>query len=185
MKMKFRDFFKYYSYGIVRIFVDQIAIAIFASAVALGTAYKNMPLAIASSVFSILFFMFMVAELTFRQGVEDKEKTEIGRFERNNLTGLYMGLFANVPNFVLALAFLVLKYIPSAQNIAGVVNVIVRLICGEYMGLLAIKVGGAQLGTYPISLFVIMIPGILAAFLGYYLGVSGKIIIKPTKKDLE
>ncbi len=184
--MEFKEFWKKYSYGIVRIFVDQIAISLFAFAVALGLANDNMPLAIASSVFSILFFMFMVAELCFRQGASDKEKIDLGRFQRNNLTGLYMGLLASVPNFVLAVGYAVFHSIEATQgSIDGFFNLAMKLISGEYLGLLAIKVGGNTLGIYPISYFVIIIPGVLAAFLGYYLGVSGKIVIKPTKKDLE
>ena len=59
--MKFKDFMKYYSYGYVRIFVDQIAIAIFAVAVAVGVSSKGTTLAVISSIFSVCFFLFAVA----------------------------------------------------------------------------------------------------------------------------
>ncbi|MBQ8005903.1 MAG: hypothetical protein IJ303_06300 [Clostridia bacterium] len=184
--MCFKDFWKKYSYSIVRIFVDQLAISIFAFAVALGLANSSMSLVIASSVFAILFFMFMVAELCFRQGADDKEKSDLGRFKKNNFTGLYMGILAAVPNFVLAVAYAVFHNIEATKgSVDGFVALTLKLITGEYLGLMNIQLFGSGLGTYPLTYFVIIIPGVFAAFLGYYLGISGKIVIKPTKKDLE
>ena len=195
MKMNFRNFWMYYSYSIVRIFVDQIVIAIFALAVALGTAAsvgslgaeKSNVLTIVTSVFSILFFLFMVGELCFKQGAADKEKTDVGRFERDDLTGLYMGLLANIPNFILTLGYTVFYFIDATRgSVSGFFGLAVKLICGEYLGLFSIKIGGDTLSTaYPYIYFLAILPCVFAAWLGYYLGISGKIIIKPTKKDLE
>lgn len=176
---------KYYSYGYVRIFVDQLAIAVFACSVALGVAAVSEALTIASSVFSVFFLLFMVAGLTFKQGVADKEKTDLGRFKRNDLTGLYMGLIASVPNILLAIAYAVLCLFPALQNYAGVVCLIMKLIHGEYLGLLTIKVGGTMLSSFPICYFIMVIPTMLAAFLGYFFAVRGIIVPKPQKKDLE
>lgn len=190
----FKEFWNRYSYGVVRIFVDQIAIAVFALAVALGTsaATKTMGeesarlLTVASSIFAILFFLFMVAELCFREGASDKERTDNGRMRRNDLTGLYMGLLANLPNFVLALGYTVFYAIEATRgSLSGVFGLISKLVMGEYLGLFSIKLGGTMMSSIPPMYFLTIIPCALAAWLGYYLGVSGKIIIKPTKKDLE
>lgn len=183
--MKFKEFWTHYSYSAVRIFVDQIAIAIFAAAVAFGTAYKNPTLMLVSSFFSVGFLLFMVAELTFRNGFEDREKIALGRFKKNNLTGLYMGLLASVPSLLLALAYAVLSCFDSMKNIAGVINVIMKLIYGEYLGILTLEAGGTKLGLMPISFFLIVVPTVLAALVGYIFGVNGIITPKPTKKDLE
>lgn len=185
MKMNFKEFVKYYSYGFVRIFVDQIAIALFAVAVATGANGMSHTLVIASSVFSVLFFLFMVAELTFRQGTADSEKIALGRFKKNNLTGLYMGLFANIPNLILALMYAICRLFEAGNGAAAFANVAMKLIYGEYLGLLTIEVGGRTLGLNPISFFVMMVPALLTAFIGYYVGVNNIIVIKPTKKDLE
>ncbi len=162
MKMNFKEFWKYYSYGIVRIFVDQLAIAIFAFAVALGVAASNMTLAIASSIFAVLFFMFMTAELCFKQGVSDKEKTDLGRFEKNNLTGLYMGLLANVPNFVLALGFALFSLIEATRgSVSGFFGLALKFVMGEYLGLFTLKINGSMIGSFPISYFIAMLPSVL------------------------
>ena len=138
-EMGFKDFVKYYSYGYVRIFVDQLVIAMFGASVAMGAGGKNQALVIGSSAFSVVFFLFLVAELTFRQGTEDSEKIALGRFKKNNFTGLYMGLIANIPNFILATAYSVLKLLGSVKP-AGIVNVITKLMNGEYLGIFTIKV---------------------------------------------
>ena len=183
--MKFKDFMKYYSYGYVRIFVDQIAIAVFAVAVAVGVSSKGTTLAVISSIFSVCFFLFAVAALTFKQGISDKEKTELGRFKKNSLTGFYMGLIASIPNFVLALLHAFLALFPSLQNYKGIVNVIMKLIYGEYLGLLTLSVGEKKLGEMILPFFIMIIPTLLAAFFGYYFAINGIIVPKPTKKDLE
>ncbi|MBQ8208341.1 MAG: hypothetical protein IJZ89_06385, partial [Clostridia bacterium] len=158
MKMNFKEFWKYYSYSIVRIFVDQIAIAIFGLAMALGTSAsvsslgdeKARMLTVITSIFAILFFLFMVAELCFRHGASDKEKTDNGRMQRNNLTGLYMGLLANVPNFILTLGYTVFYFIEATRgSVSGVFGLITKLMCGEYLGLFSIKIGDSLLSSYP------------------------------------
>lgn len=184
--MKLKEFFRYYSYSIVRILVDQIAIALFAVAIAIALAGKSMPMTVASSIFSIFFFMFMVAELSFRQGASDKEKTDLGRFKKNDLTGFYMGLIANIPNLVITLGFNLFYFIPATRgSVSGVFGLIIKLICGEYLGLFSIDIGSMKLSSFPPVYFLAIIPCIFAAWLGYYLGVNGRIVVKPTKKDLE
>ena len=194
MKMNFKGFWKYYSYGIVRIFVDQVAIAIFGLAVALGCAAsarslgegRAQMLTVVSSAFAVLFFLFMVAELCFRQGVSDREKTDIGRFEKNKLTGLYMGLLANVPNFVFALGYTVFYYIEATRgSVSGFFGLGAKLIMGEYLGVLSVKIGETMLSSIPPVYFAVMIPGVIASFLGYYIGVNSIITPKPSKKAFE
>ena len=194
--MNFKEFWKYYSYGIVRIFIDQIAIAVFGVAVALGCAAaaqslgeaKSQMFTLISGAFAALFFLFMVAELTFRQGVTDREKTELGRFKKSSLTGLYMGLLANVPNFILALGYTVFYLIEATKgSVSGFFGLACKLVMGEYLGILSIRVGesGALLSSIPYMYFVVIIPCLIAAFLGYFLGVNGIITPRLTKKDFE
>lgn len=194
MKLSFKEFWSNYSYSSARIFIDQIAIAIFGVAVALGTASAAPTigektatiLTVVSSVFAILFFLFMVAELCFRQGAEDREKNENGSRTKNNFIGLYMGLLANVPNFVLILGYTVFSYIPAtAGSASGFFGLATKLLMGEYLGLFSLKPAGAMLSSIPPMYFIAIIPCLLASFLGYYLGVNGIITIKPTKKDFE
>ncbi len=194
MLNKFKEFWKNYSYGTVRIFVDQIAIAIFGLALSLGTSAASphmgeetaKMLTVIASVFSILFFLFMVGELCFKAGAGDKERVDNGRAKKNSLVGLWMGLLANVPNFILALGYTVFSAIPATEgSVSGFFGLAAKLVCGEYLGLLSIKVGDTMISSIPFVYFLIIIPCVFAAWLGYYLGVNGKITLKPTKKDME
>lgn len=191
---KFKEFWKNYSYSTVRIFVDQIAIAIFGLALSLGTSAASSSmgegtakmLTVIASVFAILFFLFMVGEVCFKAGASDKERVDNGRIKPNYLTGFYMGLLANVPNFILALGYTVFTAIPSTEgSVSGFFGLAAKLVCGEYLGLLSIKVGDTMLSSIPWVYFIVIIPCVVAAWLGYYFGVSGKITLKPTKKDME
>ena len=96
-----------------------------------------------------------------------------------------MGLIASIPNFVLALLHAFLALVPSLQNYKGIVNVIMKLIYGEYLGLLTLSVGERKLGEMILPFFIMIIPTLLAAFFGYYFAINGIIVPKPTKKDLE
>ncbi len=194
MLNKFKDFWKNYSYGTVRIFVDQLAIAIFGLALTLGTSATSgdmgegtaKTLTIIASVFAVLFFLFMVGELCFKTGASDKEKVDNGRINKNPLIGLYMGLLANVPNFILALGYTVFSAITATEgSVSGFFGLAAKLVCGEYLGLLSIKAGNTMLSSIPWVYFIVIIPSVIAAWLGYYLGVSGKITVRPTKKDIE
>lgn len=178
--MNFKEFWGKYSYVIVRCFVDQIAIAVFALAVAISVAASSPALLLGSSVFSVLFFAFMIGSMCWKTGVSDKEKIDVGRFKGNSLTGLYIGLLANAPNFVLAVLYALFD-----GKVGAFANLTMKLIYGEYLGILSIQAGENKLGLYPISFFVILIPGILATLVGYLLGVKGIIKPKVTKKDLE
>ncbi len=194
MLKKFVDFWKNYSYSTVRIFVDQIAIAIFGLALTLGTSAAGSSmgegtaklLTVIASIFAILFFLFMVGELCFKAGVTDKERVDNGRIKKDSLTGLYMGLLANLPNFILALGYTVFSAIPATEgSVSGFFGLAAKLVCGEYLGLLSIKIGDTMLSSIPWVYFIVIIPCVFAAFIGYYLGVNGKITVKPSKKDRE
>lgn len=183
--MKFKEFIKNYSYVIVRIFVDQLAVAVFALAVAIGTAKNFMTLTIFSSIFSVLFFAFMIGHMTYQAGVVDREKIALGRFKKNIFSGLIMGALANIPNFLLAVLYAIGGMFEATKGIASFANIAAKLIYGEYLGLLSIKVDGVSLGLMPISYFVIIIPALIATTLGYIIGVNGIITPKVTKKDME
>ena len=188
-----KKFFSNYSYHCVKIFVDQIAIAVFGLALAISVAKgqsdadpnKIQPLTVAVSVCAVLFFLIMAGQIAFKCGVEDREKISLGRFPKNNYTGFLMGLAANIPNLVLAVMFAVFGLFEATGGIAAFANLAMKLIYGEYLGILSIPINGTKLGMMPLSFFLITIPSILACGIAYYLAVNGIVEIKPTKDKLE
>ncbi len=191
--MGIKKFFGNYSYHCVKIFVDQIAIAVFGLALAITTAKANssadpdkiQPMTVAVSVGAVIFFLVMAGQIAFRCGVEDREKISLGRFPKNNYTGFFMGLAANIPNLVLAVMYAVFGLFETTSGIAAFANLTMKLIYGEYLGILSIPINGTKLGMMPLSFFLITLPSVVACGIAYYLAVNGIIEFKPTKDKLE
>ena len=191
--MNIKKFFGNYSYHCVKIFVDQIAIAVFGLALAITTAKANstndpnqiQPMTVAVSVGAVIFFLVMAGQIAFRCGVEDREKISLGRFPKNNYTGFLMGIIANIPNLVLAVVYAVFRLFEATGGIAAFANLAMKLIYGEYLGILSIPISGTKLGMMPLSFFLITLPSIIACGIAYYLAVNGIIEFRPTKDKLE
>ena len=191
--MNIKKFFSNYSYHCVKIFVDQIAIAVFGLALAITTAKANstndpnqiQPMTVAVSVGAVIFFLVMAGQIAFRCGVEDREKISLGRFPKNNYTGFLMGIIANIPNLVLAVVYAVFRLFEATGGIAAFANLAMKLIYGEYLGILSIPISGTKLGMMPLSFFLITLPSIIACGFAYYLAVNGIIEFRPTKDKLE
>ena len=191
--MNIKKFFGNYSYHCVKIFVDQIAIAVFGLALAITTAKANstndpnqiQPMTVAVSIGAVIFFLVMAGQIAFRCGVEDREKISLGRFPKNNYTGFLMGIIANIPNLVLAVVYAVFRLFEATGGIAAFANLAMKLIYGEYLGILSIPISGTKLGMMPLSFFLITLPSIIACGIAYYLAVNGIIEFRPTKDKLE
>ena len=171
-----KDLFSNYSYSMVKMYVNQFAISIFGAVLAMATtAAANDTLSIIVSIFAILFYLFLIYTMTWEIGAKDRISYDVGKKPKRPHTGLLLSLFANVPNLLLALCYLVA--FPSmmtqrwAGNFAAVIRVITILTEGMYLGLItSIQVGSHQLNYFWWTYFVITIPAMLTAWLSYYLG---------------
>ncbi len=170
------DFLKRRSYDLVHMFITQLAISIFGMALALATAANHSTLQTCTSVFAILFYLYLIYAKVWELGYKESRIIERGEIGITRLEGLYMGLFASVINFILALLITVGIAFPTSEmcgSIGAVAKVIALLTEGMYTGLLALKVGGVSLNSMWFMYFIIMIPLILTAFLAYYAGSKG------------
>lgn len=99
--------FKENSYDIIRLYVNQIGITIFSMALytAIG-AMEDTPtrttIKIVMSVFATLFYLSLIYTCVWEYGAKDRIRVDSGRAEKQPLKGLFMGLYANVPNFFLS-----------------------------------------------------------------------------------
>ena len=98
------NFFKENSGFIWRIVILQIGIAIFSIAVnlAVNEAWGGQYL-IWVSLFSILFYGYLLYTASWEQGSKDIVRMEAGRLEKSSLVGLKAALIADIPNAVLCL----------------------------------------------------------------------------------
>lgn len=101
-------FFKENSYDIVRLYINQFGITIFAlmlyfsASIVLDSTWK-LTLYLLVSLFSTVFFFALLYFAAWEFGAKDRIRIDAGRMEYNKNKGLYLGLFAGVPNFVLAI----------------------------------------------------------------------------------
>ena len=176
MKKIFRD----YSYSIVKMFVYQFAISIFGVSVTLATTRAHIEssgfdvLTLVVSIFAVLFYLFLIYTLAWEIGSKDKVSVDVGKKRNLPHLGLLLSLFANVPNILAALLYLIATLIHS-ENMMFVVRLIASLIQGMYFGIItavSIPVRGTyvQLNAVWPTFFIIVIPAMLTSWLAYFLG---------------
>lgn len=166
-----KKFFEKYSYESVRLFLNQFAISLLALTLTLASSMMgSRPLAIITSILSIIFYLFLQYTVAWGVGFGDKQGSR--------RIPILMWLLSNSINLVIAICFTVgylFKHIEFFGNMVFVSRVAAFILEGEYNGLLSIKVWGDwTLATSPISYFVITVPPLLTAVLGYSLGQKGK-----------
>ena len=179
----------------VKLFVTQCVIGLFGNILALFSASMNsMPITIAASVFSILFYYFLVYITVWEIGSKDLPAIEAGRTKRSDLTGLWIGLGAGIPNIALAIIHaLCLPFANSSKllsGICGVSRIATLFIHGMYTSVMSIiKIGDNALNTQWWTYFVICIPAILVAWGSYSLGCRDihftKLLLPMTPEEIE
>ena len=164
-------FFHKYGDGIIRMFVNQFAISLFGSTLAMATlAAKNDTLTILVSIGSIIFYLFLLYIMTWDIGAKDRVSVDIGKKEYRPLTGLIMSVIANIPTFILALLF-ILASVTASDTLGAIVNVARIIIEGMFVGIMSIvKIGGTQLHNIWWVYFAITLPAIVTCSLSYFLG---------------
>lgn len=140
-------FFKENSYDIVRLYINQFGITIFAlmlyfSASIVLDSKWTLTLYLLVSLFSIIFFFALLYFAAWEFGAKDRIRIDAGRMEYNKNKGLYLGIFAGVPNFVFSVLSIVGKglYMLSGVEFFNVLfsipNVLLRFTSSMYLGLL-------------------------------------------------
>lgn len=165
-------FLKKRSYDLVYMFVTQLAISIFGLALAFAIPQNQAGLMVGTSVFSALFYLFLIYTRVWELGYKDHNAFSKGAQGLSRLEGLYMGLAANTVNFLVAL-LIVIGWLSSNQIIdavAGGATVVALLTEGMYIGILSTSVGGVTLNSLGFMYFVITIPMIVTATLAYLAG---------------
>ena len=187
-----KEFIKKHSYDMMKMFLNQFAVAIFGLVLALATGMaENDTLQIVSSVGAILFYMFLLYAMTFEIGSKDQTSVEYGRIKARPLTGLYISLCANSINYLLAVLITVGTVSSNAflSNVGAVAATAALLLEGMYTGVLAINVGSIPLNAMIWPFFVITVPALLASTCGYYFGMKGwhltKVLIPKNAEELE
>lgn len=171
-----KDFFEKYSYSSVCLFLNQIAIGIFGMMLALAAGMtENDALRTGTSIFAILFFLFLQFSSTWKVGAEDKVSVDLGKRKRDLIVPVKIWLLANSLNLLLALliSLSIWTDVKALDAIGGVATMIKLLVEGMYTGVLAVHVGGAPLNSYWFMHFLTTIPSLIVIFASYVCGLKG------------
>ena len=169
-----KKFLQDHSYNMVKMFLNQIAIAMFGFSLAIATAKaQNVALRNATSVCAVLFYLFLLYSMTWEIGFSDKVSVEIGKKRSMPLKGAMISLCANVINFLLAIFITLAQLLPQSffSSVGAVASTIAILTEGMYMGLLTNHFLGNALNSYWWVYFLLPIPAILTCGVAYQMGI--------------
>ncbi len=172
-----KDFFRKYSYSIVKMFVNQFAISIFGSVLAMATASSgNDVLTLVVSIGAVIFYLFLLYMMTWEIGAKDRVSVDLGKKEYRPLTGALLSLIANIPNFIIAILFAA-GVIFKSDMTRFVSRIAYILIEGMYLGIMSVlPFGWLESGVRPLydssilAYFLLTVPAIVTCGLAYFLG---------------
>lgn len=168
-----KRFFADHSYDMVKMMLNQIAIAIFGFSLVLAAGLASSPtLRNVTSVFSILFYLFLLYITAWDIGYKDKISVSLGKKRFIPWKGALISLCANAFNFVFAIGITVTRLTGAAKSFGAVCQFCAGLFEGMYAGILVNEVGGAPMNTYWFTYFLIPLPAILVSGFSYFLGLK-------------
>ena len=148
----------------------------FGSVLAMATAAAgNKTLTLIVSIFSILFYLYLLYTLVWEVGATDRIAVDTGKRAYRAHTGLVMALVANIPNFIIAIVYTIpyssMATVEWAGNMAAIARVSSIITEGMYLGVVtAVKVAGQSLQHYWWTYFLMALPAVITAWAGYVLG---------------
>ena len=171
-----KNFFERYSYESVHLLLNQVAIGIFGLMLALASGMaENEGLRTGTSIFAIVFFLFLQFAAVWRVGADDRVSIDLGKRRVDMSVPFKMWLLANSVNLLLAFLVSLGLWFPDVaalSSIGGVATVIKYIIEGMYTGVLAINVGGSPLNTYWFMHFVTTLPALGVVYASYICGLK-------------
>lgn len=185
-------FLKENSYDVVRLFINQIGIAIFSlilyTAVGMVELDQSAKLGInvSLSVFAVLFYFALLYTVAWDLGAKDKIRVDGGRMTQDKFKGAKLASLANIPNFILTfictLTFAIYLIFDNAVSytVSGIFNTIVRLLMSMYLGILQGIFAGLRSNTdmfyfaQAIGYLLIPIVAIAVTQFGYAMGTKEK-----------
>ena len=170
-----KKFFTEHSYNMIKMFLNQFAIAVFGFVLYLSAGLAESPvLKNATSAAAILFYLFLLYTMTWEIGYRDRLAVAQGRKSNNRFRGALISLCANVPNLIFAffIALAMLLENTVITKIGAVCSFLAITLEGMYTGLLTNHVGGVPLNSYWFIYFLLPIPAILVCGVSYNLGLN-------------
>ena len=187
-------FFKENSYDIIKLFINQMGITIFALVLYTAIGFiddesLNLRVKVILSVFATLFYFALLYTATWDFGAKDKIRIDSGKYSASGMKGLFMSLIAGIPSFVLAGACIVTMIIhvssgsEGAYSVFAVFNLLLRFISAMFLGILQGVFSALSYDTdlkflwESVGYFVMPMITALVCHIGYTLGRREKRIL--------
>ncbi len=171
-----KDFFQRYSYQSVHLLLNQVAIGLFGVVLSLAAGMaENDGLKIVTSVFSIVFFLFLQFAAVWRVGAEDRVSVDLGKRQRDLLVPIKMWALANSVNYLLAILIAIASLLPDGgftSTVGAVASTVTLIAEGMFTGILSVSVGGQPLNSYWFVYFLTPLPSLLAIVASYFCGLN-------------
>lgn len=190
-----KKFFHDYLYSVVKMFVNQFAIAIFGTSLTFATTHAHLEssgfdtLTLIVSIFSIVFYLFLIYTLTWEIGAKDRISVDVGKKPYRPHLGLLLSFLANIPNLIIATLYLIATLIGSS-TMTFVIRLIGSLLQGMFFGtLITVQLPVGSEGAYVAvntlwpTFFIIIIPALITCWLAYYMGHKNIKIFAFASKD--
>lgn len=182
-------FLKENSYNITRLFVYQFGMTVFGLSLSMA-ANTNYTLLLITSIFSAVFFLYLVYSSTWEIGAKDSIRIEAGRLLPRPALGLCISLCAGIPNYILLLLSLIGFIFGSgslginadwAIALFTISHMIFKLLNGMYIGIIEIICQAIEVPLMSwqnvIFCFLTIVPALTVGGIGYYIGSKGKTIL--------
>lgn len=170
-----------------KMIANQLGMTFFGILVTMAAFSANKPvISLAASVFTVLFYMYLLFYMSCEVGKSDKIRVDAGRMEANPLRCTVLALWANSLNIALAVLAIVSKLFVTnvpfasspangvtpapalAASICSICETIYNLIHSMYIGIID-YIG--QKGN-PLWMLVFILPSIAVCTLGYIKGLK-------------
>ncbi|MBQ7161915.1 MAG: hypothetical protein IJR90_09430 [Clostridia bacterium] len=115
-------FLKENSYNIVRLFLSQIALAVFGLVMTIFTQNMSDMVYLTVGIFCVVFYVYLIYIIVHDIGSKDKPAVDAGRAEPQYLKGLWLGLAANALNIICGIMIFAFGFGLVYQQPARVLN---------------------------------------------------------------
>ncbi len=180
---KIKEFFTRYSYDSVKMLLDQFVLSIFGFGLTMASVHSgNDTLMLFTGIGSVIFYLVMLYSVAWKMGTTDRTTIEMGYRKFKPFTGTLVSLIANIPNLLVATAFMINSFVSDGTGISGIIG---RMINGMYLGLMTLgQFNGDHLHAYWWMYFLIILPSVLVSTVAYIMGAKGKMFAKLMVPDL-
>ena len=185
-----KDFLKKYGYTMVKLFVNQFAIALFGIGLWWVSMYAdNKTLQIVSSIGAVIFYLFLLYAHMWELGAKDGISAEARGTSRGLWRGFVIGVGANALNILLAILMVPQIFAKAYMPVSGVMKTISMILHGMYTGFTtALGFGGRTFHEMILTYFIIILPAVTVTGLAYIIGSYNlhlTNILIPKNKDVK